>query len=55
MLGAAPLGSGVLAVTSGNITDAMIQEYIAEQEGEPVQDDSRFQIDYTPNLPASRR
>ena len=36
---------GYLAVSSGNITDEMIQEYINEQEGEPVIDDSRFQID----------
>ena len=34
-----------LAVSSGNITDEMIQKYIEEQEGEPVEDDSRFQID----------
>ena len=46
---------GYFGVTSGNITDEMIHEYIAEQEGEPVQDDSRFQIDDTPNLPPSRR
>jgi len=36
---------GYLAVSSGNITDEMIQEYINEQEGEPLIDDSRFQID----------
>jgi putative transposase len=36
---------GYLAVSSGNITDEMIQQYIEEQEGEPVSDDSRFQID----------
>ena len=36
---------GYLAVSSGNITDEMIQQYIEEQEGEPVVDDSRFQID----------
>ena len=36
---------GYLAVSSGNITDDMIQEYIQEQEGEPVTEDSRFQID----------
>lgn len=39
---------GYLAVSSGNITDEMIQEYIDKQEGEPVQDDSRFQIDDSP-------
>ena len=36
---------GYLAVSSGNITDELIQQYIEEQEGEPVVDDSRFQID----------
>ena len=36
---------GYLAVSSGNITDEMIQHYIEEQEGEPIIDDSRFQID----------
>jgi len=36
---------GYLAVSSGNITDEMIQQYIDDQEGEPVIDDSRFQID----------
>ena len=46
---------GYFAVTSGTITDAVIKEYIAEQEGEPVQDDSRFRIDDRPNLPPSRR
>lgn len=36
---------GYLAVTSGTITDEMIQQYIEEQEGEQLADDSRFQID----------
>ncbi len=36
---------GYFAVTSGTITDEMINEYIDEQEGEPVEDDGRFQID----------
>ncbi len=36
---------GYLAVSSGNITDEMIQQYIDEQEGELVADNSRFQID----------
>ena len=36
---------GYLAVSSGNITDEMIQQYIQEQEGEPIIDDSRFAID----------
>jgi hypothetical protein len=43
---------GYLVVSSGNITDDMMQQYIEEQEGEPVVDDSRIQIDpsYTPGL-----
>jgi len=36
---------GYLAVSSGNITDEMIQQYIQEQEWEPVTDDSLFEID----------
>ena len=36
---------GYFAVSSGTITDEMIHEYIEEQEGEPIQDNSRFQID----------
>jgi len=36
---------GYLAVSSGNVTDEIIQQYIDDQEGEPVVDDSRFQID----------
>ena len=36
---------GYLAVSSGNITDEMIQQYIQEQEEEPMDDDSRFAID----------
>jgi len=36
---------GYLAVSSGTITDEMVQQYIDEQEGEPVLDDSRFPID----------
>lgn len=38
---------GYLAVSTGNITDELIKAYIEEQEGGPVQDDSRFQIDNT--------
>ena len=38
---------GYMAVSSGNITDEMIEAYINEQEGEPLVDDSRFQIDPT--------
>ncbi|MFL6466259.1 MAG: IS200/IS605 family transposase, partial [Bryobacteraceae bacterium] len=36
---------GYLAVSSGTITDDMIREYIEEQEGEQMADDSRFPID----------
>ena len=36
---------GYLAVSSGTITDEMIQKYIDEQEGEQVADDSQFPID----------
>ena len=38
---------GYLTVSSGNITDEMIREYIDEQEGEQIADDSRFPIDPT--------
>ena len=46
---------GYLAVSTGNVTDEMVQAYIAEQEGEPVHDDSRFVIDNPTKLPPSRR
>ena len=46
---------GYLAVSTGTITDEMVQAYIAEQEGEPVHDDSRFVIDSPTKLPPSRR
>ena len=36
---------GYLAVSSGNITDEMNWEYIEDQEGEQIADDSRFPID----------
>jgi putative transposase len=36
---------GYLAVSSGTITDEMIREYMDEQQGERVADDSRFPID----------
>ena len=32
-------------VSSGTITDEMVQEYIDAQEGEPVHDDDQFPID----------
>ena len=31
---------GYMAVSSGTITDEMVAQYIQEQEGEPVHDDS---------------
>ena len=40
---------GYFAVSTGTITDEMVNEYIDEQEGEPVQDNSRFQIDPSSN------
>ncbi len=46
---------GYLAVSTGNLTDEMVRDYIEEQEGEPVHDDSRFVIDNPPKLPPSRR
>jgi len=36
---------GYLAVSSGNITNEVIRQYIQEREGEIIVDDSRFQID----------
>ena len=36
---------GYLAVSTGNLTDEMVAAYIEEQEGEPLEDDSRFPID----------
>jgi putative transposase len=36
---------GYMAVSSENVTDEMIQEYIEQQEGESVVDNSRFLID----------
>ena len=46
---------GYLAVTTGTITDQMVEQYIAEQEGEPMLDDSRFVIDSLIKPPPSRR
>jgi putative transposase len=46
---------GYLAVSTGNLTDEMVRDYIEEQEGEPVHDDSRFVIDNPRKLPPSRR
>ena len=36
ILGAPFLARGYLAVSSGTITDEMVQEYINEQEGEQI-------------------
>ncbi|WP_036503564.1 IS200/IS605 family transposase, partial [Nitrosococcus oceani] len=36
---------GYCAISSGTMTDEMMDEYINEQEGEPIHDDSKFQID----------
>jgi hypothetical protein len=33
----------------------MVEEYIAEQEGEPIHDESQFVIDENVKLPPSRR
>jgi putative transposase len=44
-LGPAFLGERVSGVSSGNITDEMVKEYIEEQLGEQIIDDSRFPID----------
>ena len=38
-------GRGYCAISSGNITDEMIQQHIDQQEGEPVVEDCRFTID----------
>ena len=46
---------GYLAVSSGTITDEMVEQYIAEQEGEPIQDESQFVIDEDTKLPPSRQ
>jgi putative transposase len=46
---------GYLAVSTGTLTDEMVKAYIAEQEGEPVEDESRFVIDNPVNPPPSRR
>jgi putative transposase len=46
---------GYLAASSGTITDEMIQQYIAEQEGEPIQDERQSVINEDTKLPPSRR
>ena len=44
VLGPTLLARGYLAVSSGTLTDEMVQQYIEEQEGEPVHNDSQFPI-----------
>ena len=46
---------GLRAPSTERLTDAMIKEYIAEQEVGPVEDDRRFRIGDRPNQPYSRR
>lgn len=36
---------GYLVVSTGTITDEMVREYIDDQQGEAIVDDSRFPID----------
>jgi putative transposase len=50
-----PWARGYFAVTTGTITDAISREYIAKQEGERVQDNSRFRIDDQLTLSSSSR
>ncbi len=38
----ARLGPRYLGVSSGTITEEMVKQYISEQEGESIQDESRF-------------
>lgn len=45
VLGPSLAGKAIMAVSMGNLTDEMVSKYIAEQESETVQDDSRFVID----------
>jgi hypothetical protein len=46
---------GIWPLRQGALVDEMVQKYIAELEGEPVVDDSRFVIDETSKPPPSRR
>ena len=41
-------------MSTGNLTDERVRDYIEQQEGEPVHDDSRFVIDSPTKLPPSR-
>lgn len=46
---------GYLVVSPGSRTDELVRDYIEQQEGEPLHDESRFVIDTPPKLPPSRR
>jgi putative transposase len=46
---------GYLAVSSRTIPDKMIEEYIGEQEGNPIHDNSQFTIDEITKLLLPRR
>lgn len=44
-----------MAVSTGNVTDEMVQSCGGKQEGKPVHDDSRFVIDNATEVPPYRR
>lgn len=44
---------GFLAVSTGAVTDEMIQRYIDEQEGEPVLGDNQVRVDRNGRIPSS--
>lgn len=44
---------GFLAVSTGAVTDEMIQKYIDEQEGEPVLGDNQVRVDRNGRIPSS--
>lgn len=46
---------GFLAVSTGAVTDEMIQKYIDEQEGEPVPADNQFRGDNQGRMPSSMK
>ena len=46
---------GFLAVSTGAVTDEMIQKYIDDQEGEPVLDKNRVRVDSSGRIPPSRK
>ncbi len=51
--GGRPPARGYFAGSCGTITDKMVKERIADQEGEPLHDASRFRLDDRLNLPLS--